>query len=387
MPEAGRETDLRDAANGPVKPATGPLIDRWTTFYGLFLIGLIVGYYGIMVYFAGQLLSWSLILMRTAFQSTQVGWIVVAAVGILVLVFLLIRTIRHLIYASAGLVTDVNESVPEANEGIEIQRGEYPQLFELIDTVGDAVGSPRPDEVRVHHPPESFTLEMRRFGIQTKRRLILVLSVPQMGVFTTAELGVILAHELSHFGGGYTRLIVFLDRFANSLRTSTEAIGTRWWHWFDPIYWFNFGYLRAFVLLSAPLQRHQELLADRVSAEIFGGEVAARTLLKDWLLSNQFLSAIGSYEPNENGEAPENIFSWFRQRWRDFSTDGEDYLLRRLESQQQPSFWYDDPTIPERVQLMRKFPPQDIEPIRPVRELVANLDALEDRLHEEVVNE
>jgi len=374
------------ASAGPPQQAAAPPRDLWTSLYGFFLLGLIVAYYAVMIYFAGELLRWSVAFIQSSVGAQSLASLAVNGAAAAILATLLIRTVWHLIYASAGLVTPMHESVPEATEGIEISREEYPELFALIDRVGEAVGAPRPDEVRVHHAPESFTLELRRFGIRPQRRLILVLSVPQLGVLTEAELGVILAHELSHFGCGYTRLVVFLDRFLNSLRMATETVGQRWWHWVDPIYWFQFCYLRALILLSAPLQRHQELRADSVSANVFGGELAARTLLKDWLLSNQFLTALGSFEPSDNGQPPGNVFGWFRNRWRDFSTAGEDYLLRRLEAQQKPSFWSDDPTIPQRVQLMRKFPrAKEAAPSRPVRDIIGDLDALEDRLHDRLI--
>lgn len=360
----------------------------WTGLYGLLLLGAIVSYFALLVLFAGALLRLSYFVIRLLGVGHHWWYMAALVLAAAMLAFLLIRTVRDLIYASAGLVTNLNDDVPEASEGVEVTRPEYPKLFQLLDDIGTAVGSPPPSEVRINHAPESFTVELRRFGIRPQRRLILVLSLPQLGVLSVAELGVILAHELSHFGGGYTRLVVFLDRFLNSLKRSIDAIGNRWWRWLDPIYWFQFGYLRALVLLSAPLQRYQELSADCVSATIYGGDFAARTLLKDWLLSNQFLTAISTYAPAENGEAPENIFGWFRERcWQNFSPAGEDYLLRRLEDEQRSTFWYDDPTIAERVRIMRTYPSNPNVSSKPARDLIVDLPALENRLHAMLMEE
>ncbi len=130
------------------------------------------------------------------------------------------------------------------------------------------------------------------------------------------------------------------------------------------------------------MQRHQELRADCISAATFGGELAARTLLKDCLLSHQFMAALASYYPGENGPTGDNFFRWFRSQWHDFTPGGQDYLLRRLEAEERESFWDPDPTISQRVSLMRTFPTQEPQPARPASELIEGLPALENRLHD-----
>ena len=361
---------------------TLPGSDLWTTVYSAFLVSLILGYYALMLFFAGELLRWCIFFIRQTPSAgslvTMAGYVSAAALAAL----LLVRAVRHVFHASLGLVTPKHDSVPEAKEGVEITRQGQPELFALIDRIGKVVRSPSPHEVRIHHGPEPGAFELRSFGIRPRRRLVLLLSLPQLGVFSEAEIGVVLAHELSHFGCGYTRLVVFLERFLNSLRMSVDRIRSQWWCWLDPIGWFQYGYLRFLVLLSAPIQRHQELRADGVSAALFGGEFAARTLLKNWLLGNQFLSSMSSFQPGKNGDAGENAFAWFRLRWRDFSAEGEDYLLSRLETMQTPSFWNDDPTIAERVRNMRSYPARDVAKTQPAREIVADYDSFEQRLQD-----
>jgi hypothetical protein len=101
-------------------------------------------------------------------------------------------------------------------------------------------------------------------------------------------------------------------------------------------------------------------------------------LLKDFLLQNQFLAAEASYHPG----ADDNVFAWFRKRWHDFSPDGQDYLLRRLEAEQKSSFWDPDPTYSQRVKLMRTHPARPATNTTPARELFADFSALERQLHD-----
>ena len=374
--------DITNGGDSELRPVVKPPSQFGTTFYGLFLLALVVGYFALMFFLAGELLEYSYVCIKQSLGNGSLTERILYGIATLVLAFFLIRTVRHLIYASLGLVTPMNDSVPEAEESVEVKRDDYPKLFSLIDKVREAVDAPLPDEVRVHHGPEPGTFEMREFGISPQRRLIMLLSLPQMGVLSDKEFGVILAHELSHFGCGYTRVIVFLERFLNGLRLSVEKGSPNWWRWMDPIYWLQMAYLRLLVILCAPMQQRQEFRADAVSAQLYGGDVAAHTLLKNWLLANQFLTAIGSYEPSNNGSETDNVFQWFRSQWKEFSPDSEDYLLRRLESLQRPSIWNDDPTIAQRVELMRKFPNKDASIPRPVRDVVENLGPLEEELHE-----
>jgi Zn-dependent protease with chaperone function len=367
-----------------------PAVPRslWIDLYRLLLLAILLAYFVLMFAFAGELFRWSAQFMRQVgadLGAANYLWAGLHLLTAAVLIFLLLRTVRHLIHASVGLVTTVHDEVPEATEGIALSAEKYPRVFELIEDVGRKVGSPMPDVIRVTSAPESFTVELRRFGFSPQRRLVLVLSLPQLEVLSVGELCCILGHELSHFGKGDTRLTVFLSRFLRALQRSIESIGHQWWHWVDPIYWFQRLYFRMFAALSAPIERHQELRADCISAEAFGGELAARTLLKDWLLTHQFLTAEASYDPAAgNGKDSDTVFSWFRQRWHDFSVGGQDYLLRRLQTEERTSFWDPDPAISERVQMMRGFPAKELQPSQPARVLVDDFPALEKQLHEEV---
>jgi Zn-dependent protease with chaperone function len=322
-----------------------------------------------MIFAAAELLDWAYYLIKTPPLDFGVSLCIAAVLGLL-----LLRVVSHLIYAGASLVTTAYDAVPEARMGIELDESKFPRVFAAVREVAADVSAPAPDEIRVSSDPETLTVELRQFGISTQRRLVMILSLPQLAIMSAAELRVILAHELSHFRDTWVR--VFLSRFLDFLRRSAKK--HRWRRWVDPIYWFDWLYFRMSDLLATPIQRHQELRADCRSAAAYGGDFAARTLLKDWLLQNQYLIAETSYH-SEGGS--DNFFAWFRERWRDFSPDAEDYLLRRLEAEEKPSFWDPDPTTAQRVYLMRTYPPKGIPSPSPARELFDDFSDIERQLH------
>jgi Zn-dependent protease with chaperone function len=357
-------------------PRESPPFSFWIDLYSFLALGLILVYFGLMVFVGAELLDFAYYLIRRPVWNFGIVAFARAALAVGI-VILLIRLVPHLIYAAAALVTTTNESVPEAAEGVELQPEQFPRIFALIERVARDVGAPVPDEIRINSAPETLTVELRQFGFTTQRRLVMVLSLPQLAVLSVAELQVILAHELSHFRDTWVR--VFLSRFVDFLQRSVAAMEHRWWRWIDPIYWLDRFYFRMAAMLAAPVERHQELRADCLSAAAYGGDLAARTLLKDFLLGNQFLAAEASFQPD--GEQ-ETIFAWFRQRWRDFSPDGQDYLLRRLEAEEKSSFWDPDPTYSQRVQLMRSYPAKGPAASEPARELFDDFPNLERRLHD-----
>ncbi len=82
------------------------------------------------------------------------------------------------------------------------------------------------------------------------------------------------------------------------------------------------------------------------------------------------------------GGEGDNVFVWFRQRWRDFSPDGQDYLLRRLEAEEKESFWDPDPTYSQRVRHMRTYPAQGTPSAEPARDLFDDFPAIEQRVYD-----
>jgi Zn-dependent protease with chaperone function len=360
----------------------------WVDLYSLLLVALFATFYGLII---GAILE----LFRLAEWLFVNEWnfdaadFLRAVLIVLVTIFLL-RLAKRLAVGLLGLVTAKYDDVPELRESFALDLERYPELYRVVAEVGRHVAGPLPDEIRVTHMPECYVTEQRQFAFRTHRRLILVLGLPQLLVFSLTELKVILAHEMTHFRGGDTTLGVFFYRFLESLRVAVEEMQPRWWRWLDPIYWMCKAFFHLFLYASAPVRREHELHADCTSAAVYGGELAAHTLLKDWLIAHQFDESVAEYvEHCERGEIADgvNVFGWFADHWREFSDAGHDYLARRLAETEHPSSADSHPSIARRIQAMRAYAPRETADATPARDLLDDLPELEQRLQRQWLGE
>jgi Zn-dependent protease with chaperone function len=315
----------------------------------------------------------------------SLAWVVVLVIA----VGFLVRVGRYLIEATWGLISTEVDPEPEQAEGVALQRDDHPEIYAVVEEVSRRVGAPLPDEIRISHRAECSATEFREFGVQPRRRLVVLLGLPNLTVLTVAELQVILAHELAHISLGDTRVEVFTFRLLAVLDNSLQRMGRSAWRWIDPLFWYYC--LSRYMLLGlvAPVRRYQELRADALSAAAYGGNLAAHTLLKDWRLAHEFASTVAAFHAAHRSppQSPhgETVFSRLAERWTDISRSGQDYLQRRLEEEERPSFWDTHPTVARRVRTMRRFPAAGGGDRRPARSLLPDGEALAQRLHGQVM--
>jgi Zn-dependent protease with chaperone function len=81
-----------------------------------------------------------------------------------------------------------------------LTRDRAPTLFALIDRVADAIGAPRPHVVAVD---DQFNASAGASGI--RRRRVLCLGLPLLGVLRPQERVALIGHELGHFVNGDVR--------------------------------------------------------------------------------------------------------------------------------------------------------------------------------------
>jgi Zn-dependent protease with chaperone function len=289
-----------------------------------------------------------------------------------------------------GLVTPRHEPDSAFLRGIGLDRSAHRELHEAVAEASWRVGAPKPDEIRVNHRPACCAAEFRKFGVRTQRRLVVVLGLPILTVFNVSELKVILGHELAHIGRGDTRLEVFMVRVLEMLRRQVPHERRCWWRWLDPLVWYAWASATLLAALLGPMWRHQELRADSLSAAAYGGDLAAQTLLKDWLAVHEFAQAVLSFGGDgchDTGWSTQSVFHRFAQRWQEFSRVGQEYLERRLQEEERPSFWDSHPTVYARTTAMRRFAPRDGEDRRPARELLPDFDDLAAKLHEAALDD
>ncbi len=346
------------------------------------LFVLIIGYYLSIIWGLGQVVSLTLGLFDLALFSHPV-WIAAAYVWV-GFVFPVSRdTVWCLWQTIRGLVTPLWETHDHDGD-ILLEVGDYGLLYQVVADVALRVEAPIPDEIRVTHMPECYVTECRVFSIAPARKLVLVLGMPQLTVFTLDELQVTLAHEFAHFRRGDTRTGVFAQRFLNALRWTWHELGRRPCWWLNPLWLYARLYAILFMVVSSPIRRAQELHADDLSARVFGGELAAQTLLKEWLIAHQFDAAVATYRTQVANDDPcadvPNVFQWFGDAWRELSPAGQEYLMRRLAEVEAPTFWDSHPSTSSRIGVMRRHPQLHATCGIRVSDLIPDFEGLQARL-------
>ncbi len=380
-----RHPDLRGASP---RNSRSPKAVGWVDLYGLCLLGGVVAHVtgAIAVFYELLFLAIDLVVSDWDLGAASMA----RGLGLVLVGVFLVRTGRYLWDVTRGLVTPRHEPDSEFLRGIELEGSVYRELHEAVAEASCRVGAPKPDEIRVNHRPACCAAEFREFGVRTQRRLVVVLGLPVLTVFNVSELKVILGHELAHIGRGDTRLEVFMVRVLEMLGRQGPQDRRRWWRWFDPVAWYAWGSAALLASLLGPMWRHQELRADSLSAAAYGGDLAAQTLLKDWLAAHEFAQAALSFDSDGRpaaGSSARSAFHRFAERWQEFSRVGQEYLERRLREEERPSFWDSHPTVHARIAAMRRFPPRSEEDRRPARELLPDFDALATKLHQAAMDD
>lgn len=301
----------------------------------------------------------------------------------LLLAYLLVSALLRVFIHVKGLLTQHVDDAREASAGIQVTVDDAKPLFDVIDDVRQTTGSPMPHEVRIGPLPDCYAVEVRWFSMSTRRRLVLVLGLPLFVALTVDEIKVLLAHELAHFSGGHTRMTVFVFRFLATLKLSLKRCqNTSWRKWVDPFCWFDRAYFLLMAAVSGSVVRNLEFGADRISAANYGASLARETLLKNWLISQQFNMAIATYpHDTEKPRRSANYYSYFGEIIREFSADGLQYLENRLEETEPDSLWDSHPPIPQRLAAMRDLDDKPRSNHHPARFLLPEYESLCVRLH------
>jgi Zn-dependent protease with chaperone function len=186
---------------------------------------------------------------------------------------------------------------------------------------------------------------------------------------------------------------VFVFRFLESLRAAREENAEHSWRWIDPVAWLSWAYFHLFFVLQTPIRRQQEYRADGFGAAAFGGEFAAQTLLKDWVLGKQFQETLQRFLhtiPRKTSETS-NIFRQFAKKYHELKPQGQEMtpqgrsqLEEGLRAQENPSFWDLHPTVYQRMQNMRRYIDRELPEPMPAYLLLRDVDKLESRLQEQL---
>jgi Zn-dependent protease with chaperone function len=240
-----------------------------------------------------------------------------------------------------------------------------------------------PDEIWALPEANCYAFEDRRFALRTKRKLVLALGLPQMLILTADELSVIVAHELAHVRQQDTTWAVFFFRFASLLDRSLSDAARHKWRWVNPTLWLEWISDKSFKAFFAPVQKGQEIQADCVSAELFGGDLARQTLLREWLVTNKFETLVNQrQEDSDSGKQLDTrtVYQQFLDEWQEISHNGQLYLRERLEELEQESYWDTHPALKHRLAAVSAYPNFGADSGQPASDLLGDIPALIHRM-------
>lgn len=148
----------------------------------------------------------------------------------------------------------------------------HPDIFRLIGEVARATKQPMPQEVYLINGANA-AVTVDRAAIGDNKRRIVMLGIPLLQVLTISQLKAVLAHEYGHYVSGDTTLGPLIYGTRVAIERTLHLLGRSPLR--KPFLWYGRLYLRVTLSIS----RAQELVADRISAQVAGARNAAEALI------------------------------------------------------------------------------------------------------------
>ena len=162
-------------------------------------------------------------------------------------------------------------------EGIAITARRGPRLRALVEDVRRRIGAPRVHRILVTDSFNASVLQVPRAGIFWPRNTLL-LGYPLLATLSSDQLRAVIAHELGHITHAHGRFSSWVYRTRATWlrligelesRGATPLFARRLFRWYVP----------RLNRASAAVSRGQELLADRLAADITSAELTAQALV------------------------------------------------------------------------------------------------------------
>ncbi len=157
--------------------------------------------------------------------------------------------------------------------GPRLEPGKHPRLFSTIHEIARKTGQPMPAEVYLVGDVNAFVAH-RGGVLGIGSRPILGLGLPLLQGLSVPELTAVLGHEFGHYVGGDTRIGPWIYKTRAAIVRSVVNLAET-----NSVLTFVFlAYMRLFMRVTLAVSRHQEVQADRVSAELTSAATAASAL-------------------------------------------------------------------------------------------------------------
>ena len=164
-----------------------------------------------------------------------------------------------------------------APEGIAITARRGPRLRALVEDVRRRIGAPRVHRILVTDTFNASALQVARAGVFWPRNTLL-LGYPLLATLSSDQLRAVIAHELGHITHAHGRFSSWVYRTRVSWlrligelesRSATPGFARRLFRWYVP----------RLIRASLAVSRRQELLADRLAADVTGSDMTAQALV------------------------------------------------------------------------------------------------------------
>ena len=251
--------------------------------------------------------------------------------------------------------------------GPVLNRSEASQLLDLVRSMAQRIGVRPPEEVRLAYLPCCGVVA------HGGKRIVLV-GLPLLPVLTQGELRAILAHEMAHLARGDATRVMGALRFLDALgRAVDEADGTGW----GPLLAWSRWCRRVGDRVAQPVARGQETRADRVSALVAGGVVAASALARVAIVQPLFREVL---DRHRNGRV--NVFTTFRLLWDRLPAPLLDAMRNQLHAERSNAGGDPHPPLADRLATLQSYPdqPETENSHLPASALVNDLEWLEESL-------
>jgi len=167
----------------------------------------------------------------------------------------------------------------EAPQGEVLTAQDAPELFAALEKIRAKVGGPVLHKVWIT-PDFNAAIVQQPQWLGLRHRNHLMLGWPMLAALEPRRLFAVVAHEYGHLRGEHGKLSAWIYR----TRLAWARLSRRYRESSSPVSWILGGfagwYFPRFDALSFALAREDEYEADRVSARLFGPEVASQALLE-----------------------------------------------------------------------------------------------------------
>jgi Zn-dependent protease with chaperone function len=231
--------------------------------------------------------------------------------------------------------------------GYRLSKSDAPQFFELLENLRRKLRAPQFESVFLTDDYNAGVLQIPRWGVLGSRNFLQV-GMPLMQAISTRDLEAVLSHELGHLSANHSRFAGWIYHIVGSYEAVLQASGenkllSKFLGWYVP----------RLDVLTFPLRRQDEYEADRAAVEVVGAERAAQALVNVDVRGTPlepFWKSIRD-KVHESPSPPAYLFTTWRERCREFSTEG---ATEALEAALNIESDVDDthPSLRERVAAM-----------------------------------